>query len=388
MTEKNDVRIRGSNPSNYNYAPSAVLADDLVTHLLKYYGHVVLTDKYSTFDNTILDYENVAQLSLPGNEFDLSIAEMGLKHTSFYNELMSFLKKNIYISTDDLKEYSDKSEVSIKIHEVVGKIKQTMEDLIKMANEDNSLTPFSALDAANKQMLKDLGYHLLQYENLVRNAQALSTMQLNNCNCKSETTPDENSTESETILAEIEKLKTNKLDVEEANNKFATKESIPSISGLASETYVKEQIQQAQLEDKDIDLSTYALKSDVEKSINDAKNVLNASIDNKIDKSAVESDYAKKAELPDVSKFISEEKVDEKIANIQIPSIDGLAKSEEVVSKTDYQNDKATFALTANVVSNDTYTADKETFALKSALDDLTTKYNDLLTRVTTLENS
>lgn len=411
MIEKNDVRIRGSNPSHYNHAPNAVLADDLATHLLKYYGHIVLTDKYSAFDNTILNYESIAQLSLPGNDFDLSLAEMGLKHTSFYNELMGYLRKNIYISTDDLKEYSDKSEVSIKIHEIVGKIKQTMEDLIKMANEDNSLTPFSALDAANKQMLKDLGFHLLQYENLIRNAQALSTMKLDNCNCTPQPTPDENNTTTnyESILAEIENLKTIKLDVEEANNKFATKESIPSISGLASETYVKEQIQQAQLEDKDIDLSGYALKNDTEKAINDAKEVLNASIENKIDKSVVESDYAKKEEIPDVSSFIIESKVDEKIAAIQIPSIEnlatkdelnakanssdipsieGLAKSEEVISKTDYESDKATFALSANVISNETYTADKETFALKTALDELSTKYQDLVTRLEKLEKS
>ena len=73
-----------------------------------------------------------------------------------------------------------------------------------------------------------------------------------------------------------------------------------------------------------------------------------------------------------------------------------------MVKKETYDADKATFATKdelgtkanssdipdiSNLVTNETYTADKETFALKTALEELTTKYNDLLARVEKLEN-
>ena len=251
MREFNENRIRGSNPTHYNCTPNAILPDDLVTHLLKYYGHIVLSDKYTVYDNKVLEYETIKQLSLPGNSFDLSLAEMGLKHTSFYNKLMDYLKENIYIPSNDLKEYSSRSEVSEEMHKIVGNLKEKMEDLITMQNDNNSLTPFNALEAANEQNLKELGALLYKYERLLKNAQALSLMGINgvNCGCVPPPPPpscnNNGSSSSNSIMGEISNLQNSKLDKVEANNKFATKESIPDITGLASKDEVSNNISKA-----------------------------------------------------------------------------------------------------------------------------------------------
>lgn len=456
MRELNGTRIRGNNPSHYNQTPNAILPDDLANHLLKYYGHVAIGDKYAIFDNKVLEYDSIKQLSFPGNNFDLSLAEMGLKHTSFYGRIMNYLKDNIYIPSDFLKESTSKIEISKKMHDVSKTIKQKLETLIKMREENKDLTVFNALENANEQLLKEFGALLFCYEKLLNNAQKLSNLSVNNkdnCNCDQTLKPSESTTTDNSIIEEIANLKSSKLDIVEANNKFALKESIPDISNLvnkeeikdkldkteadekyiskesvdqlfvtkesintiettldekiskveaddlytkkeslnkyATEDFVKDQVNKAQIsgESQNIDLTPYALKTDIENSISDTKDELNLLLNVKIDKTVVESDYVKKVDLPDVTNFVTEEKVDEKISTIVIPSIDGLAKTEEVVSKIDYENDKSTFALSSNVVSNETYIVDKDTFALKSSLEELTTKYNDLLARIEKLEN-
>lgn len=345
MREFNNFYIKGSNPSHYNFTPNAILADDLVTHLLKYYGHIVLSDKYAVFDNKVLEYGTIKQLSLPGNNFDLSLAEMGLKHTSFYNKLMDYLKDNIYISPDDLQEYSSRSEVSEKMHEIVGKIKQKMEDLIKMNNNDNSLTSFNALEANNEQMLKELGSLLYQYDRLLKNAQSISNMGINGANCGCLPPPPPpiqnnsgNTSSSSSIMSEISNLQSSKLDIEEASKKYATKDSIETVSNnisksiesakndvlrtvgenyqekvysglgikvydgneitvdtktIATREYVEDQIDSAKIQaaGKEIDLSSYAKKVDVDKKAN------NSEVEKKLDIDEAASIYATKNEL-------------------------------------------------------------------------------------------
>ena len=242
MREFNGFRIRGSNPSHYNCTPNAILPDDLVTHLLKYYGHIVMSDKYATYDNKVLNYESVAQLSLPGNSFDLSLAEMGLKHTSFYNKIMDYLKENIYISSEDLKETESRTEVSEKIHKIVGKIKEKMEELIRMQNENNSLTPYNGLESENERLLKEIGALLYQYDLKLQNAQRLSHMMAHNhgCGFPPPPPPPQSGNQSNSIMSEIVDLKAKKMDTTEAINKFALKEAIPDISNLASKNEVSD----------------------------------------------------------------------------------------------------------------------------------------------------
>lgn len=242
MREFNGTRIRGNNPSHYNHTPNAILPDDLVTHLLKYYGHIVISDKYAVYDNKVLEYDNIRQLSLPGNNFDLSLAEMGLKHTSFYGKIMDYLKENIYISPDDLEECTSREEVSEKLHEISKSIKQKLEALIKMRDDNKDLTVFNALENANEQLLKEFGSLLFRYEKLLNNAQNLSNLGINNqhgCGCHPVHPPVRPSAPN-SIMEEISNLKNSKMDTVEANNKFALKEAIPTINHLAEKGEVSD----------------------------------------------------------------------------------------------------------------------------------------------------
>ena len=86
---------------------------------------------------------------------------------------------------------------------------------------------------------------------------------------------------------------------------------IPSIEGLATENYVKNAIAEAELNDKEVDLTGYATKDDVAEAIS-------------------------KIEFPttDLSNYYNKEEIDNKISNIEHPtvSLDGYA-TEDYVNK-------------------------------------------------------
>jgi hypothetical protein len=79
---------------------------------------------------------------------------------------------------------------------------------------------------------------------------------------------------------------------------------IPSLNGYATEEFVINKIAEAELNDKDVDLSGYATKEDI-------------------------VNFVTKDEVPSVEGLASTTYVDEKVAAIKIPSIDNLATKEE-----------------------------------------------------------
>lgn len=121
---------------------------------------------------------------------------------------------------------------------------------------------------------------------------------------------------------------------------------IPSIEGLATETFVTEKIAEAQLNDKDVDLSAYALRSELDGLASETW------VQEQLEAIAIPeapdlSDYALKSELPSIEGLASETFVAEQIAAIEfpqpdlteyakkseLPSIDGLASTEYVDQK-------------------------------------------------------
>ncbi len=124
----------------------------------------------------------------------------------------------------------------------------------------------------------------------------------------------------ETILPTIQKVEEVLPTVQELAEKAATREWVreqgyltehQSLEGLATEEFVKAKIAEAELNDKDVDLTGYATKDDL------------AAIEAKIP-----SDYL--TTIP--SEYITETELTEAIANIEYPSIDlsGYATTDDV----------------------------------------------------------
>ena len=97
-------------------------------------------------------------------------------------------------------------------------------------------------------------------------------------------------------------------DIPDVSN-FATKEDIPSIDGLATEEYVTKAIENAELSGKDVDLSNYYTRSEVDNLIPDTTN------------------FATKGEIPDVSNLVSRETL----------SIELSKKANDVLFTEDYR---------------------------------------------------
>lgn len=105
---------------------------------------------------------------------------------------------------------------------------------------------------------------------------------------------------------------------------YAKKSEIPDTSGLASETWVTQMIQNAQLNgDKDVDLTNYPTKTEVQK-------MVEQEISEIVHPEPNLEGYAKKTDIPDVSKFISAEEVDKKIAAIPETDLSDYAKRSEL----------------------------------------------------------
>ena len=130
----------------------------------------------------------------------------------------------------------------------------------------------------------------------------------------------------------------------ETDTKLATKAdvtAIPDVSGLATKAEVTAAVAGVQVPsieglakttDVEAKLVDYAKKTEVDTKLADYA------------KSAeVEATYAKKTELPDVSGFATKTEVATAVAGVQVPSIEGLAKTTEVEAKL------ADYAKTAEV---------------------------------------
>ena len=105
---------------------------------------------------------------------------------------------------------------------------------------------------------------------------------------------------------------------------YATKEAVNAVAGLDADTVNQ--------------LKTLAQNSDLTTVAEKVKNVYTkAETDTKLadyaTTAAVESTYAKKTEIPDVSDLATKGEVATAVAGVQVPSIEGLAKTTEVDAK-------------------------------------------------------
>ncbi len=133
---------------------------------------------------------------------------------------------------------------------------------------------------------------------------------------------------------------------------FAKKDEIPDTTGLASETWVKQMIAQAQLDgDQEVDLSAYPTREEVQKLVDEeiaeivhpkpnldgyakTEDLSNFVTEDDVDRKIAAipqpdlSDYAKREELPDVSKFITADDVQDMLPHI--PSHEEFVTTEEL----------------------------------------------------------
>ena len=145
-----------------------------------------------------------------------------------------------------------------------------------------------------------------------------------------------------------------KTDVETKLAAKADVTAIPDVSGLATKTEVATAVAGVQVPS----IEGLAKTTEVEAKLADYAKT--AEVDAKL------VDYAKKTELPDVSGLATKQEVTDAVAGVQVPSIEGLAKTTEVEAKL------ADYAKTAEV---DTKLADyaktaeiAETYATKEAI--------------------
>lgn len=105
---------------------------------------------------------------------------------------------------------------------------------------------------------------------------------------------------------------------------YAKKDEIPDTTGLASETWVKQMIAQAQLDgDQEVDLTAYPTREEVQKLVDEE-------IAEIVHPTPNLDGYAKTEDIPDVSNFVTEDEVDNKIAAIPQPDLSSYAKREEL----------------------------------------------------------
>lgn len=105
---------------------------------------------------------------------------------------------------------------------------------------------------------------------------------------------------------------------------YAKKSEIPDTTGLASETWVNQMIQNAQLGgDQEVDLTNYPTREEVQQ-------IVESEISEIVHPQPDLSGYALKTEIPKVDDFITADKVDEKIAEIQLPDLTDYAKKSDI----------------------------------------------------------
>ena len=120
---------------------------------------------------------------------------------------------------------------------------------------------------------------------------------------------------------------------------YAKKTELPSIEGLAKTTEVDTKLADYAKKTELPDVSTLATKQEVAAiTVPSVEGFIKgAEVDAKLvdyaKKAEVETTYAKKTELPDVSSLATKAEVTAAVAGVQVPSIEGLAKTAEVETK-------------------------------------------------------
>ncbi len=112
---------------------------------------------------------------------------------------------------------------------------------------------------------------------------------------------------------------------------YALKSEIPNVVGLATEEYVRQKIAEAELADSEVDLSAYYTKSEVDEKF---ENIEHPVVD--LTGYATEQfvqDTVAAIPQPDLSGYVTDEELLEAIGSIEIPSTDGLATEEYVQEK-------------------------------------------------------
>ena len=136
-------------------------------------------------------------------------------------------------------------------------------------------------------------------------------------------------------------------------NSLTNKPTIPSIEGLATETYVQNKIAEAQLSGEEVDLSGYATKDDLHEHTN--KNILDNITSEKVNdwdnKSEFDGDYNSLTNKP------------------TIPSIEGLATKDYVENEI---NKKINVDLISNPISGTVLTLTNDRYQMAEIVDGTT----------------
>ena len=125
----------------------------------------------------------------------------------------------------------------------------------------------------------------------------------------------------------------------EVETTYAKKTELPSIEGLAKTTEVDTKLADYAKKTELPDISGLATKQEVAAiTVPSVEGFIKgAEVDAKLvdyaKKAEVETTYAKKTELPDVSGLATKAEVTAAVAGVQVPSIEGLAKTTEVETK-------------------------------------------------------
>ena len=120
---------------------------------------------------------------------------------------------------------------------------------------------------------------------------------------------------------------------------YAKKNELPSIEGLAKTTDVDAKLVDYAKKTELPDVSGLATKAEVAAiTVPSVEGFIKGTeVDAKLvdyaKKTEVETTYAKKTELPDVSGLATKQEVTDAVAGVQVPSIEGLAKTTEVEAK-------------------------------------------------------
>ena len=108
-------------------------------------------------------------------------------------------------------------------------------------------------------------------------------------------------------------------------NDLTDKPTIPSVDGLATETYVNDAIANAQLGGEDIDLSGYALKTDLPTATSDLTNDSGFITE-------VPSEYVTDEELNAKGYLTQHQDISHLATKEEIPNVEGMVTSQEIVS--------------------------------------------------------
>ena len=111
---------------------------------------------------------------------------------------------------------------------------------------------------------------------------------------------------------------------------------IPSLDGYATEEFVLTKIAEAELNDKEVDLSNYATKEDISNFItkDDVPSVEGLASEQYV------IDRINEINNPSVEGLATTTYVDEKVAEIKVPSIDNLATKEEIEGVKTWVNEQ------------------------------------------------